>query len=69
MIAELYYLLEHNPEFCTHTINVWKPEDMPSIQFLQDLFTLLNIRNNFLMVFMFTIFVGFLYGWNWLGAI
>jgi hypothetical protein len=30
--AELYYLLEHNPEFCTHTIDVWKPEGMPSIQ-------------------------------------
>lgn len=24
--TELHYLLEHNPEFCSHTIDVWELE-------------------------------------------
>jgi hypothetical protein len=31
--SKLHHLLEHNPEFCTHTINVWQFEGMISIQF------------------------------------
>jgi len=30
--TELHYLLEHNPEFCTHTIDVWKLEGTAAIQ-------------------------------------
>jgi len=30
--TELHYLLEHNPEFCTHTNDVWKLEGTAAIQ-------------------------------------
>lgn len=31
---ELHHLLEYDPEFCTHTVNVWQFEGTVSIQFL-----------------------------------
>jgi hypothetical protein len=84
--AELYYFLEHNPEFCTHTVDVWESEGTPSGQLfhtlqhakyiLAYLFLLDQLKTNgcfnqlpILMVFISIASAGFLYGWNWLGAI
>jgi hypothetical protein len=60
--TELHYLLEHNPEFCTHTIDVWELEGTAAIQ-------LFHAKHSSAVIFMRDVSAGFLHRWNWLGAI
>jgi hypothetical protein len=61
--TELHHLLEHNPEFCTHTIYVWQLEGTAAILSTQPYMSTCKTFSEF------AVSLGFLHRWNWLGAI